>query len=809
MKYAEIILPLPLAQSYTYSIPEEMEPMPLVGMRVIVPFGSRKFYTGIIYKIHGLQPCHDKIKPISAILDDRPILLESQLQFWEFISSYYQSGLGEIYKVALPSALKIETETTISLVPEMIDENRSYTVPQTAVLNILADGKEHSITEFSTYRLKHVRQLIEMGVITNNESTTCAYKPKYETEVILAVTPESVYGSDGWIKKLQKTPKQQNLLKQYISMAQNGISISKKQILQETGYTEVPLKSLINKGILALRQRRIDRIDTTVKPLEKIPELSDTQNAAYTQITENFKTFNTVLLHGITSSGKTEIYIRLIKDCIKSGKQVLMLVPEIGLTQQLADRMKRFFGSTMGVYHSYCSNYERVETYNRQLSESPYRLILGVRSSIFLPFKNLGLVIVDEEHDSSYKQSATAPRYHTRDAAIYLAMLHKAKTLLGSATPSIESYANCHFNKYGLVTLSERYRKTDLPEIRIVDLKDCYRKRQMKGHFSIELFKEIESALANKQQVILFQNRRGFALYTECTECGYVPHCPNCDVSLTYHKKHNTLTCHYCGYTIPMQASCPSCGRLSLSSRGFGTEQIEEEANNLFPSANIARLDLDTTRTAKSFDRIFHSFKTGETDILIGTQMITKGLDFDNVALVGVLNADNLLNHPDFRAYERAFQMLVQASGRTGRRDKQGQVVIQTSQPDNPIITEIKTQDYISFFTRQMIERNMFKYPPYYRLIRITVKHQCEDICNKAVDRLASRLRLRFGNRVLGPDSPVIGRIQNYFIKNIMLKIEISAPADRAKHIISDEINAVKSVKPEGNAIFQLDIDPQ
>lgn len=806
MKFAEIIVPLPLAQSYTYSVPDEMAHALQVGMRVIVHFGARQFYTGIILEIHDRKPDYDKIKPISAILDDKPTLLPSQLQLWQFISSYYQASFGDIYKAALPSALKIETETTVSLIAEMVTEYSDYSTPETAVINILSDGKEHPITDFSTYRLRHVRQLIERGVVANNESTSCAYKPKYETNITLAEGFEQVREL---LPRLQKTPKQHKLLETYIHLSASTEHITKKMLLDETGYTDAPLKSLIGKGILAQTQRRIDRIDTTTLPWEAIHPLSDAQQTAYEEIEAQFKVFNTVLLHGVTSSGKTEIYIRLIKKYIEAGKQVLMLVPEIGLTQQLSARMKRFFGSAMGIYHSYCTNYERVETYNRQLSDTPYRLILGVRSSIFLPFKNLGLIIVDEEHDTSYKQNISAPRYQARDAAIYLAGMHGAKALLGTATPSVETYANCHFKKYGLVTLSERYGRIELPAVRIVNMQECYKKRAIKGHFSFELIKAMTAVLHNKHQIILFQNRRGFASYTECTECGYVPRCPNCDVSLTYHKRDNTLTCHYCGYTVPMQPVCPECHRPTLSTRGFGTEQIEEETRALFPEATVARLDIDTTRSARAFDRIFQSFQSGETDILIGTQMITKGLDFDNVALVGVLNADNLLNHPDFRAYERAYQMLVQVGGRTGRKKLQGEMIIQTSQPENPIIGQIMRHDYQTFFAQQMIERHTFKYPPYYRLIRITVKHQDEHICNMAVKRLASRLRLRFGNRVLGPDVPVVGKIQNKFLKNIMIKIELTASVHRAKQIIADEITAVRSVKPESTAIFVLDIDPQ
>jgi primosomal protein N' (replication factor Y) len=490
-----------------------------------------------------------------------------------------------------------------------------------------------------------------------------------------------------------------------------------------------------------------------------------------------------------------------------------MLVPEAGLTQQLANRMKQFFGGKMGIFHSFCSSYERVETYQHQLSDTPYQLILGVRSSVFLPFKNLGLIIIDEEHDLGYKQIEPAPRYHARDVATYLARLHGAKTLFGSATPAIETYANCYNGKYKLVKLNERYGQVALPQVQLIDIKECYRKKQMKGHFSLEMIEQIKNCINSGQQVILFQNRRGFAPYMKCPQCGYVPKCPNCDVSLTYHRHNNTLTCHYCGHTESIHNtsnffSCPQCKDSQLSTHGFGTEQVEEEVKALFPDYSVARLDLDTSRSVKAFDSIVNDFQNGNIDILIGTQMVAKGLDFENVGLVGILNADNLLHHPDFRAYERAYQLLVQVSGRTGRRAEQGKVLIQTFQPENPIFAQIVRNDYQAFFNQDMTERHAFHYPPYVKLIRVIIRHTDFNTCNRAADLLANKLKLRLKNRILGPDVPSIGRIQNKYIKQILVKIEITAPIQQAKQIIQNEIQGVVAQRPYNTVQFQLDVDP-
>ena len=825
-KFADIIVPLPLAQTYTYSIPEEMENQIAIGMRVIVHFGASRFYTGIVINIHSNHPTYDKIKAISEVIDDKPILLLSQLQLWNFVSQYYQTALGDIYKVALPSGLKIENETIIELIPETLDtrhetrDNR-FTKGEEKIIEILRDEKSHSITEFTTSQLKHIKHLIDIGVIAKTEKSTDNYKPKFT--YFIAINPLYKDNINNALEIIGKGKKQRELLEKYVSIT-NYNAINRNVLLEKTDISSTILKQLIDKEILCLEKRRCYRIDTTSEVTAEVHQLTPAQLTAYTQVKSGFETHQTVLLHGITSSGKTEIYIQLIKDCIAQGKQVLMLVPEAGLTQQLANRMKQFFGGEMGIFHSFCSSYERVETYQHQLSDNPYKLILGVRSSVFLPFKNLGLIIIDEEHDMGYKQIEPAPRYHARDVATLLARIHGAKTLLGTATPSIESYANCYNGKYKLVELNERYGGVALPQIQLIDIKECYRKKQMKGHFSLEMIDEIKHVINNGGQVILFQNRRGFAPYIKCSQCGYVPKCPNCDVSLTYHRHSNTLTCHYCGHTISIhhsqptfnsqlstlnsQYSCPNCKEGVLSTHGFGTEQVEDEVKLLFPDYSVARLDLDTSRSAKAFDTIVETFQNGNIDILIGTQMIAKGLDFDNIGLVGILNADNLLHHPDFRAYERAYQLLIQVSGRTGRRAQQGKVLIQTYQPENPIFNQIIHNDYIGFYNQDMTERHSFNYPPYVKLIRITIRHTDFDICSHAADLLANKLKLRLKNRVLGPDVPIIGRIQNKYIKQILVKIEISAPLHKAKLIIQDEIQGVTSQRPYNTVQIQLDIDP-
>ena len=818
--FADIIVPLPLSQTYTYSIPENMKEQIAVGKRVIVNFGKSRFYTGIVTRLHNDIPSYDRIKPITEIIDEKPILIPQQLQLWYFMSAYYQTSLGDIYRVALPSGFKIENESIVDLIPEKLEE---YTPSRAEnnVIELLNDGQSHKINEFNTSQIKHIKHLIDVGIIAKTDKLNDNYKPKYTD--FIAINP--IYANSEKLTELmlgiKRAKKQVELLQCYIDISKNQ-AIEKQTLLEKANASTAILKQLTDKDILRIEKRRCYRIDITSEVETEIHELTEAQKVAYQQIKEGFTTHESVLLHGVTASGKTEIYIQLIKDTIARGEQVLMLVPEAGLTQQLANRMKQFFGGEMGIFHSFCSSYERVETYQHQLSDTPYNLIIGVKTSVFLPFKKLGLIIIDEEHDLGYKQIEPAPRYHARDVATYLARLHKAKTLLGTATPAVETYANCYSGKYKLVELNERYGKVALPKIELINIKECYRKKQMKGHFSLEMIENIKSTIEKGQQVLLFQNRRGFSPYIKCPQCGYIPKCPNCDVSLTYHKHNNTLSCHYCGHTISFDTKletrdtklnfqllqCPQCKDTQLTTQGFGTEQVEDEVRVLFPELRVARLDLDTSRSVKAFDSIIGAFQNGEIDILIGTQMVTKGIDFENIGLVGILNADNLLYHPDFRATERAYQMLVQVSGRTSRRTEQGKVLIQTYQPEHPIFQQIVKNDYKAFFSQDMLDRHAFHYPPYVKLMRIIVKHEDNTICNRTAELLANKLKIQLRSRILGPDTPSIAKIQNKYIRQILVKIEINASIQQVKEIIRNEIQGVQLQKPYNTANIQFDVDP-
>ena len=804
--FADIIVPLPLSQTYTYSVPQEMRDQIAVGKRVIVHFGASRFYTGIVFRLHNNMPSYDKIKPITEIIDENPIVMPQQLQLWYFMSVYYQSALGDVYKTALPSGFKIENESIVELVPEALDEY----IPTRAeknIIDLLSDNTSHKINEFSTTQIKHIKHLIDIGVVAKTDKISDNYKPKFTDFIVINPMYANEEKLAELVAEIKRAKKQVELLQCYAEIGKYQ-AVEKQKLLESANASTAILKQLTDKDILRIEKRRCYRIDTTSAVEVEMHELTEAQKIAYRQIKDGFETHESVLLHGVTSSGKTEIYIQLIKDVIARGEQVLMLVPEAGLTQQLANRMKQFFGGEMGIFHSFCSSYERVETYQHQLSENPYNLILGVKTSVFLPFKKLGLIIIDEEHDLGYKQIEPSPRYHARDVATYLARLYKAKTLFGTATPSVETYANCYSGKYKLVELNERYGQVALPQISLINLKECYRKKQMKGHFSLEMITNIKATIEKGQQVLLFQNRRGFAPYVKCPQCGYVPKCPNCDVSLTYHRHNNTLSCHYCGHTVSMHNYCPQCKDNQLTTQGFGTEQVEEEVRVLFPELKVARLDLDTSRSVKAFDSIVGSFQNGEIDILIGTQMVAKGIDFENVGLVGILNADNLLYHPDFRATERAYQMLVQVSGRTGRRSEQGKVLIQTYQPEHPIFPQIVRNDYKAFFAQDMTDRHAFHYPPYVRLMRIMVKHEDNDTCNRTAEILANKLKIQLKSRVLGPDTPSVGKIQNKYIRQILVKIEINASIQQAKEIIRNEIQGVQLQKPYNTASIQFDVDP-
>lgn len=814
--YADIILPLPLANTYTYAIPSEYVAKLVVGMRVTVPV-KKKIYTGIVYAIHSKCPVGYEIKHIITVLDEHPIIRTPQLKFWEWISQYYQSFLGDVYKAALPSGLKLDSETRVTIQSNFDEMDVDFTPQQDKAITILLREKELTVSELAKevgvkepYSL--VKALFDKGAIVVSESLRASYKPKKEDFVRLSDAACDEKRLQVIFEELKKASKQLDLLTFFLDLQQNlpqgEQELSKKMLLEKSGASAAILKALVAKNVLQIYSKEKSRLDlSAIQTHDRYP-LNSFQQKAYSEITEHFQQKNVVLLHGVTSSGKTEIYIHLIEKTLKQGKQVLYLLPEIALTSQLTDRLKRVFGNQLGVYHSKFPDAERVEIWNNLLLDKGYQIILGVRSSVFLPFRDLGLVIIDEEHENTYKQYDPAPRYHARNAAIVLAAMHGAKTLLGTATPSIESYNNALTGKYGLVELFQRHEDIALPNIIAVDTKELRRKKQMKSFFSPLLLEHIEKALASNKQVILFQNRRGYAPYVECTQCAFVPKCKNCDVSLTLHKSFNALTCHYCGYTEKIPAKCPSCGNDKLESKGFGTEKIEDEIQLLFPEARISRLDLDTSRTKTAYEKIIQDFQHHQVDILVGTQMVSKGLDFEHVSLVGILNADNMLNYPDFRAHERAFQLMAQVSGRAGRKGKQGTVILQTSDVNHPIIQQVIANDYLSMYKQQMQEREDFNYPPYYRLINVHIKHRELDTVNKAARKMAEALRAVFGLRVLGPDNPPVTRIQNMFLKRIVLKIEANAPNDKAKELIQEVSMQIIAEEQFKSVMINLDVDP-
>ncbi|MBI4645807.1 MAG: primosomal protein N', partial [Bacteroidia bacterium] len=751
--YTDIILPLPLPKLYTYSVPEELYDNACSGKRTVVQFGKKKIYTGLIKNIHKNRPKEYETKDILTILDDTPIVNEIQLKFWQWISEYYLCSIGEVMKAALPSGLKLESETKVIFNPEF-KHSTELSPKEELIYTALENRKLLTIKEINDIleqknSLPVIKSLLNKQAIYVEERLIEKYRPKYTTYIQLHNKYKNQEELHQIFDKLAKAPKQLELLMNYINYSkyltlQEPLKVSKDQLLETYPAGHQALPALVKKNIFVLDEVETGRIETSTDEIHKINELAGFQEDALNQIYKQFETKDVILLHGITSSGKTEIYIHLIKEYLEMGKQVLYLLPEIALTAQIINRLKKVFGNKAGIYHSRFSDSQRVETWNAVLNKNSvinYQLILGARSSLFLPYDNLGLVIVDEEHENTYKQYDPSPRYHARDAAIMLARLHNAKTLLGTATPSIESYYNAQNAKYGLVELKQRYKEIKLPEIFLADTREAYRKKKMLSHFSPLLLEKIEQALSKKEQIILFQNRRGFSPYVECNMCNWIPKCEHCDVSLTYHKYLNQLVCHYCGYTCPVLVACKACGSTNLQTRGFGTEKVEDEIAIFFPNARIARLDLDTTRSRKIYEKILNDFENRAIDILVGTQMITKGLDFDNVSIVGIMNADNMLNFPDFRAFERSFQLMAQVSGRAGRKHKQGEVIIQTGNPNHPVIQDVISNHYAHLYLTQLTERKQFNYPPFYRLIEIILKHKKTVRLNPAAHQLTIELK--------------------------------------------------------------------
>ncbi|MDR0660508.1 MAG: primosomal protein N' [Prevotellaceae bacterium] len=797
--FADIVLPLNLSP-LTYGVPFELEGQIKVGCRVTVQLGKRKLYAGIIIKIHSNKPQGYEVKDILSIIDEDPLVSAHQIQLWQWMADYYMCTLGEVMSASLPSGLKMESETKLMFCKQP-DDYSTLNDAERVVLAQLENKIGQTVEALARVVgkkniLSTIQQLQNKGLVDADEWLKASYKPKVEVYVRLSSSINSEERLNDILLSLKRAKKQETLLLHYLSFTHSidfslPPFISKKDLLREKPELQSVLKACVDKGILVQESVEVARLSASTENIESIAELTETQLAVFNQIKNLFAAKDVVLLHGITSSGKTEIYFQLIKEQLDQGKQVLYLLPEIALTFQLINRLRNIFGDRVGVSHSRYSDAERVEVF-RSLGKR-YDIIIGARSSVFLPFTSLGLIIVDEEHDGSYKQQDPAPRYNARDTAVVLASIHSAKVILGTATPSIESYYNAQTGKYGLVRLKERFGNAVLPVIETVNMLTARKKQRVTNHFSQQLLEEIEECLKNKEQVILFQNRRGFSPFIQCNDCGYIPQCIQCNVSLTYHKQSNQLRCHYCGYSQPMPNSCSSCGSTNIETKGFGTEKAEEELSYIFKDAHIRRLDLDSVRSKNAYEEVIALFESGDTDILVGTQMVTKGLDFDKVSLVGILNADNMLNFPDFRVHERSFQLLTQVCGRAGRREKQGKAIIQTTNPSHPIIRYVVQGDYERMYKEQIEERKLFFYPPFYRLINTTLKHKDISVVNSAAKELARLMRLKFGKRVLGPESPLINKIQNRYISVILLKLERNTNLYDAKKLLQNCIATVLS----------------
>ncbi len=812
MNYIDVILPLPLQKLFTYKINKAEANFLQRGMRVVVPFGKTKVYTGVVFSIHKKAPTAYDTKEIHQIVDKSPIVTQRQIEHWQWIASYYMCSLGEVLRAALPSAFLLQSETQITCnsafkEEELLTDSEFLVFEALQQQNLLSVAKISAILSRKTV-LPIIKSLLEKNAINVHEVVYEKYTPKLVKYIRLAKKWEKAASLQDLLSELNKARKQREVILQYFQVkASTKKPIAFTAFVKKNNFSYAVLKSLLDKGIIEYYTLQEDRIKTG-QATQKIPELSTHQEQALQEIHTSFKEKDICLLHGITSSGKTEIYTHLIEKELNNGKQVLYLVPEISLTTQLINRLQVYFGDRISVFHSRYSMNERVEVWHHILSnQSKAQLIVGARSSLFMPFQDLGLIVVDEEHETSYKQFDPAPRYHARDTAIVLALKCQAKVLLGTATPSVETYQNVKRGKYALVELKYRFGKGQLPAVELVNLADAYRKKKMKGHFSEDLIQAIREALQAKEQVILFQNRRGYAPIVACTSCGTSPQCPNCDVSLTFHKYKNMLLCHYCGFEAPMSRECPACHNPTLDTKGFGTQQLESEIQELFPDHKIGRMDFDTTRGKYDYHRIISSFQAQEIDVLVGTQMLSKGLDFSNVSLVGVLNADTMLNFPDFRAHERSFQMLVQVSGRAGRSEKKGKVIIQTFNPYHQILQQVTVSDYETMFKEQLVERIQFKYPPFYRLIKITLKHKDFNKVEQASEWLGQSLRNYFKEWVLGPSSPSVARVRNLYIKDLILKMPLNDSIPKTKMQLQKVKNHFQSIGEYRSIRFNVDVD--
>lgn len=827
--FVDVLLPLPLPALFTYRVPYELDEAAEFGKRVIVPFGRSKLYSALVVRVHENAPQQVSAKYILDVVDERPVISERQFQLWQWMANYYLCTLGEVMAAALPSALKLASETKIYLNPNFNGDVSMLNPNELHIAEALTYRETMTVDEISKAVniqkvIPVIKSLVDKRIVVTDEEVRNPYKAKKETVIHLAEEYASETKFMALLDQLNLSPKtapQADVLLAFIMQTKKDgqydytCKVPKTKLLESKTITPARLQTLLKKGILVSEDIVISRLaDFSSADEAQNIQLSEPQHRAYDQIQEQFNTFSVVLLHGVTGSGKTEIYIKLIDEVLKQGKQVLYLLPEIALTSQIVNRLRRYFGEKVGVYHSRFNEYERVEIWNRVLTQgsdseasSKYQLILGARSALLLPYKNLGLIIVDEEHDASYKQQDPAPRYHARDCAIVLASMHKAKTLLGTATPSLESYYNVKQKKYGLVELMQRYAQSKLPDIWVVNMVEAHKRHQVQGVFSDFLIERIGEALDKKEQVILFQNRRGYAVRMICHTCQNMPTCKYCDVTLTYHKKSGLLKCHYCGYAIAVPRVCPTCHSTDIEMKGFGTEKVEDTLAEIFPQATIARMDLDTTRSKNGYQQIISDFEQHKTDILVGTQMVTKGLDFDRVSVVGILNADALISFPDFRAFERAFQLLSQVSGRAGRKEVPGKVVIQSYQPQHPALKYVETNDFLAMYNSQIAERAEFHYPPITRLIKLTLKHSDEKVVTAAAQALAVLLREAFPGRVLGPEAPLVSRIQNYYLEDFWIKLHKDSRLEEQKRRLMQLLEEFKTNKDYKSVRMVINVD--
>lgn len=811
--FVEVILPLAISKTYTYRVPFEMNNQVGIGKRVVVPFGKSKIYTAIIYQITQVAPILYEAKYLIEVLDEKAIITSLQLKLWDWIATYYLCHLGEVMQAALPSAFKLASETRIILRRDFEYNKSNLNDKEFLIVDALEIGHELSIGDITKLLgqktvLPLLKSLFDKDILYIYEEIDEKYKPRVKAYIQLNPSYNEPSQRKALFEQLERSPKQLEILLNYLKLEKQQKEVNKADLIAQSQTSTATIKALIDKGIFIQEDKVIDRLFIESGELESSFELSPSQQGALNTINQEFEHKNVVLLHGITSSGKTQVYIRLIEEMLIKGKQVLYLLPEIALTSQMIERLRKHFGNQIGVYHSRFNENERAEIWQKVL-HGEYRIILGARSGIFLPLTDLGLIIVDEEHEPSYKQYDPAPRYHARDTAIYLAHLHGGKVLLGSATPSLESYYNAKIKKYGLVQLNDRFGGVRLPQIQVVSIPEETKRKTMQSHFSSVLLQEITAALSRKEQVILFQNRRGYTPVLICATCGYTPKCAHCDVSLTYHKSSGQLHCHYCGYRHEIIHNCPACGSVQIEQKGFGTEKIEDELQLLFENARIARMDLDSTRKKNSFQLLLNNFEDHQIDILVGTQMVAKGLDFSNVTTIGVINAESLLSYPDFRAFERSFQLLSQVAGRAGRRHKQGKVIIQTYDTHHRIIEQVTRNDYIELFDSEMIERRNFRYPPFYRLIRVDLKHKDQTKLSLIASHLAQILRKQFGERILGPEVPLVGKIRNYYIQTILIKAEKEGvSAIKLKEALRNTLTNFGTNPDHKGMYIHIDVDP-